>query len=99
MKGRPMNQHADDPLPTGATRRRLPWIVLAAGLVWCATAITCSALLVPPDGAGGFYLIDHGRTEHYGTRLAAVTPFIVIAGLLCAAGAGIVGTRLGRAMK
>jgi hypothetical protein len=82
-----MNQHSDQPDHIGARRRRRPFIVFAVGLAWCAAAIVCSALLVPPDGAGGFYLIDHGRIEHYNSRLAAVTPFLVITGLLCATAA------------
>jgi ABC-type Na+ efflux pump permease subunit len=67
----------------GPARRRSPWTVLAVGTCWCAVAIICSAALVPPDDEGGFYLIDHGRIEHYPSRLASVTPFIVIAAIAC----------------
>jgi hypothetical protein len=76
-----------------------PRSVLAIGGAWCTVAIACSAWLVPSDGASGFYLVDHGRIEHFDTRLAAVTPFVAIAVFLFSLAAVILllGTGVARA--
>jgi hypothetical protein len=56
-------------------------IVLAVGVGWFVVATVACAWLVPAD-ADGFYLIDHGRAEHYASRVAAVGDLALVGVLL-----------------
>lgn len=85
--------HDDHPGRTGSAHRRRRWAGLAAGLAWCAGTTVGSALLVPSDPAGGYYLIDHGRAEHFDTRWGAVGSVAVITALLVVLAGGLLAVR------
>lgn len=83
--------HDDHPGRTGPIRRRHRRVGPAAGLAWCAGTTIGSALLVPADPSGGYYLIDHGRTQHFDTSWDAVGSVAVITALMVA----VAGVMLG----